>query len=115
MMVSDPIADMLTRIRNATMARHESCEVPASKIKLSIAKILKDEGFIQDFEVNKEKDRPELDCIENLCPVCHDCHEYSNGWAVRVAFWKSQVQLYGADRMREWLDGLNLKAPPKFE
>ena len=49
MTMSDPIADMLTRIRNANTARHETVEIPASKIKLAVAKILKDEGFIKDF------------------------------------------------------------------
>lgn len=53
MSVNDPIADMLTRIRNACMARHTSVSVPASKMKLSIARILKSEGFIRDFEVQK--------------------------------------------------------------
>jgi small subunit ribosomal protein S8 len=51
--ISDPIADMLTRIRNAVMARHDSVQVPSSKTKLAIAKILKDEGFIKDFEIIK--------------------------------------------------------------
>ena len=55
MTVTDPIADMLTRIRNALMARHDSVKVPASKIKLSIARILKEEGFITDYEVTKGK------------------------------------------------------------
>lgn len=55
MTVSDPIADMLTRIRNALMARHDSVLVPASKMKLSIARILKEEGFITDYEVSKGK------------------------------------------------------------
>ena len=55
MTVSDPIADMLTRIRNATMARHDSTLVPASRMKLSIAKILKEEGFINDYEVTRGK------------------------------------------------------------
>jgi small subunit ribosomal protein S8 len=55
MTVSDPIADMLTRIRNAIMVRHDSVLVPASKIKLSIARILKDEGFINDYEVVRGK------------------------------------------------------------
>ena len=55
MTVIDPIADMLTRIRNAIMASHESVLVPSSKIKLAIAKILKDEGFIDRFEVLKGK------------------------------------------------------------
>ena len=48
--MSDPIADMLTRIRNANTVRHETVEVPASKIKRQIAEILKNEGFIRDCE-----------------------------------------------------------------
>ena len=55
MTISDPIADMLTRIRNALMARHDFTLVPASKMKLSIARILKEEGFISDYEVVKGK------------------------------------------------------------
>ena len=51
MMITDPIADMLTRIRNALVARHESVEVPLSKIKKSIADILTEEGFINGYEV----------------------------------------------------------------
>jgi len=54
-MVTDPIADMLTRIRNAIMAHHDSVIMPASRIKLSIAKILKEEGFITDYTVLKGK------------------------------------------------------------
>jgi small subunit ribosomal protein S8 len=53
--VSDPIADMLTRIRNAIMARHDSVLIPASKIKLAITRVLKAEGFIGDYEVVKGK------------------------------------------------------------
>ncbi len=52
MMVTDPIADMLTRIRNAVQAHHETVDIPASKEKTEIAKILKSEGFITDYEVN---------------------------------------------------------------
>jgi len=55
MSVSDPIADMLTRIRNAIMARHDSVPIPTSRIKLSIARILKEEGFINDYEVVRGK------------------------------------------------------------
>ena len=51
MTMTDPIADMLTRIRNANTAGHDTVEIPASKMKKSIAQILKDEGFINDFEV----------------------------------------------------------------
>ena len=49
MNITDPIADMLTRIRNASRARHPEVIVPASKTKVAIARILKDEGFIEDF------------------------------------------------------------------
>ncbi len=51
MTMTDPIADMLTRIRNANTAGHATVEIPASKTKKSIAQILKDEGYIADFEV----------------------------------------------------------------
>ncbi len=54
MNMTDPIADMLTRIRNAIMARHESVVVPASRMKIAIARILKEEGFIKDFEILKD-------------------------------------------------------------
>ena len=53
MLVTDPIADMLTRIRNANTMRYKNVEVPASKMKLEIAKILKEEGFIEDFKSEK--------------------------------------------------------------
>jgi len=53
--VSDPIADMLTRIRNAVMVQHDSVLIPASKTKLAIAKNLKEEGFISDYEVLRGK------------------------------------------------------------
>ena len=55
MTVSDPIADMLTRIRNAVMVRHDSVLIPASRMKLSIARILKEENFITDYEVLKSR------------------------------------------------------------
>ena len=51
MTMSDPIADMLTRIRNANTAKHDTVDVPASKMKLAIAQILLDEGYIKKFEV----------------------------------------------------------------
>jgi small subunit ribosomal protein S8 len=53
-MMTDPIADMLARIRNAIMARNECAEVPLSKLKLRIAEILKAEGYITDFSVKTE-------------------------------------------------------------
>jgi len=56
--ISDPIADMLTRVRNAIKAEHLKVDIPSSKMKVSIAKILKDEGFIKNFKIiddNKQK------------------------------------------------------------
>jgi Ribosomal protein S8 len=52
--MTDPIADMLTRIRNAVKAGHLIVDVPSSKMKVSIAKILKDEGFIKNFKLNDD-------------------------------------------------------------
>ena len=51
MQITDPIADMLTRIRNANSSKHESVNVPASKLKIEIARILNDEGYINGYEV----------------------------------------------------------------
>jgi small subunit ribosomal protein S8 len=53
-MITDPIADLLTRIRNALVAGHESVQIPASKMKIAIAGVLKKEGFIKDFEVVRD-------------------------------------------------------------
>lgn len=53
-MISDPIADMLTRVRNALKARHPKVDVPASKIKTEIARILKDEGYILNYKIVDE-------------------------------------------------------------
>ena len=60
MTISDPIADMLTRIRNAVMVRHESVLMPSSKMKLAITKILKEQGFISDYEVLRGKTHREI-------------------------------------------------------
>jgi small subunit ribosomal protein S8 len=60
MNVSDPIADMLTRIRNGSRARHTDVLIPASRTKLAIAEILRDEGFIEEFAEVKEGVHPEL-------------------------------------------------------
>jgi small subunit ribosomal protein S8 len=54
MSLTDPVADMLTRIRNASNARHEKCLVPRSKLKIRIAEVLKEEGFIKDFLVHED-------------------------------------------------------------
>ena len=54
-MRSDPIADMLTRIRNASRAEHEKVDIPSSKLKVRIAELLKDEGFIKNYRVLEDK------------------------------------------------------------
>ena len=54
-MVTDPIADMLTRIRNANKALHEETRMPTSKVKVEIARLLKEEGYIRDFRVDKNE------------------------------------------------------------
>ena len=56
MSMSDPISDMLTRIRNAQLVGHTEVAMPASKLKASIAQVLKDEGYIEDFAVRDRKD-----------------------------------------------------------
>jgi small subunit ribosomal protein S8 len=63
MTVSDPIADMLTRIRNACMVKHDSVLMPSSRMKLAVAKILKEEGFITDYEVVKGKPHREIKIV----------------------------------------------------
>lgn len=53
-MMTDPVADMLTRIRNALLAKHERVEIPLSKLKVSLADILKSEGYIEDYSVQRD-------------------------------------------------------------
>ncbi|MBS0447102.1 MAG: 30S ribosomal protein S8 [Proteobacteria bacterium] len=61
MSMSDPIADMLTRIRNAQMVQKVSVEMPTSNLKVAIAKVLKDEGYIEGYAVKGESGKPQLE------------------------------------------------------
>ncbi len=61
MSMSDPIADMLTRIRNAQAVEKAAVTMPSSKVKVAIAKVLKDEGYIEDFAIRGEAGKPELE------------------------------------------------------
>ena len=61
MSMSDPIADMLTRVRNAQQVNKQSVTMPSSKLKAAIAAVLKDEGYIEDFQVGGEKAKPVLE------------------------------------------------------
>ena len=75
MSVSDPVADMLTKIRNAGMAKHEKVDIPTSKLKLEIVKILKTEGYIKNFKkINQDglnSIRVFLKYDETTIPVIH--------------------------------------------
>ena len=61
MSMSDPISDMLTRIRNAQMASKASVAMPSSKVKVAIVKVLKDEGYVEDFAVRENDGKPTLE------------------------------------------------------
>lgn len=61
MSMQDPISDMLTRIRNAQRANKVSVSIPSSKLKMAIAKVLKDEGYVEEFAVRNEDSKPVLD------------------------------------------------------
>jgi small subunit ribosomal protein S8 len=61
MSMCDPVADMLTRIRNAQLSEKQSVAMPASKLKAAIAKVLKDEGYVEDFAVRENEGKPLLE------------------------------------------------------
>ena len=54
-MVTDPVADMLTRVRNGSLAEHEKVDIPSSRLKVRLAEILKEEGFIENFRLIEDK------------------------------------------------------------
>jgi len=58
MSMTDPIADLLTRVRNASKEKHEKVEIPASRLKASIVRVLKEEGYIKNFRLQREEGRP---------------------------------------------------------
>jgi len=68
-MFSDPIADMLTRIRNAYSARHPKVDVPASKLKMEIARILREEGYILNFKVAEEGNKQTIKIYLKYTPT----------------------------------------------
>ncbi len=70
-MLTDPIADMLTRIRNAALIKAEKVDIPASRMKLDIAKILKEEGFIRAYKILKDKKQGMLRITLKYAPDNH--------------------------------------------
>ena len=83
MSMTDPIADMLTRIRNGIQARHERVEMPSSKLKVEVARILKSEGFISNYKVVQDEGKPQaslrvyLKYSEDGEPVIHGIERIS--------------------------------------
>ena len=70
MQITDPIADMLTRIRNANNAKHDTVDVPASNMKKAIAQILLDEGYIQNFQTNNDGTQGVIRITLKVCAGC---------------------------------------------
>ena len=66
--VSDPVADMLTRIRNGFRARHQRVDMPSSKLKIEIARVLKEEGYISNYTVSEEKKKQSLRVFLRYAP-----------------------------------------------
>ena len=99
MNMTDPIADMLTRIRNAVTAKHEFVNIPASKMKLAIANVLRNEGFIRDFEIKDELERKlmrvELNYTGKKDPVLNGLQRVSKP-GLRVYVQKREIpRVYG--------------------
>jgi small subunit ribosomal protein S8 len=98
MSTSDPIADMLTRIRNAIMARHDFVLVPSSKVKIAISKILKGEGFIEDYEILRDKSYRTIKIYlkyDNNKPVIYGLERISKP-GLRVYVGKKEIpRVYG--------------------
>ena len=99
MSVSDPIADMLTKVRNAAIARHEKVDVPTSKLKLEIVKILKIEGYIKNFKkVNDENGQSVLRVFlkydEVNAPVMHGIQKVSTPGRRVYSSYKDMPRVY---------------------
>ena len=98
MSASDPVADMLTKIRNAAQARHEKVDIPVSKLKLEIVKILKTEGYIKNFkkvqEDNKSVIRIFLKYDEVNAPVIHGLEKISKPGSRVYSGYKDLPRVY---------------------
>jgi small subunit ribosomal protein S8 len=103
MSMTDPIADYLTRIRNALQAGHNAVEIPASKIKVAITKILKEEGFVEDYMLLDDRKqgiiRVDLKYDDNRIPVIEKLDRYSRPGRRAYA---------GADELPQVLGGLGV-------
>src|ERR1700679_2769268 len=105
MTMTDPIADMLTRIRNANVAMHDVVRMPSSKLKESLAVILQREGYIEGFSVGADEDRPGR-FLEIKMKYTHDRARTISGIR-RVS--KPGLRVYpGADKLPRFLGGLGV-------
>lgn len=103
MQLSDPIADMLTRLRNGLMARHPSVDMPHSNIKEAIAHILKDEGFVREYEVLREGAKSSLRVVLKYTPTRRPVMTHLK----RIS--KPGLRIYtGKDRIPRVLGGMGL-------
>ena len=103
MQITDPVADMLTRIRNANSAKHESVDVPASNLKKAIAQILLDEGYIKSFQVVSD----DTQGIIRIALKYHPGKESAISGLRRVS--KPGLRVYaGADDLPKVLKGLGI-------
>ena len=104
MAMSDPIADMLTRIRNANTAKHDTVDIPASKIKLAIAEILLNEGYIKKYEVIEDGN---FKTIQITLKYGQDKYEKIITGLKRIS--KPGLRVYaGKDELPKVLDGLGI-------
>jgi len=98
MSVSDPVADMLTKLRNAGMAKHDDVDVLPSRLKQEIAKILKAEGYIESFRVQPKDDKEVLHIVlkydENERPVIHGMERVSKPGRRVYTGYKSMPRVY---------------------
>ncbi len=99
MSMSDPIADMLTRLRNAIASRHESVVMPSSKLKVAIAEVLTEEGFLREYDVQEEGNRRNLRVRLNYTgkkdPILHGLQRVSKP-GLRVYVQKGEIpRVYG--------------------
>ena len=103
MQITDPVADMLTRIRNANSAKHESVDVPASNLKKAIAQILLDEGYIKSFQVENN----DTQGVIHIALKYHPGKESAISGLRRVS--KPGLRVYaGADDLPKVLKGLGI-------
>jgi small subunit ribosomal protein S8 len=102
-MVTDPIADMLARIRNSSMAEHEKVDIPASRLKIRLAELLKDEGFIKNFRVIEDRKQGTLRVYLKYGPVQERVIT-----GLRRVSKPGRRQYVGADRVPNVLGGMGV-------